>query len=206
MQKIHTFTSRVLSYWVALGMFTFTACSSPRISQINATHSTPAAFSAVAEAQAASTSKSSGNSFETSSEATYASTTSDEASISAVKTAVSTSKHAAEAQKIIQAAASKSNSTVSQSTKKGLHHKMAEASAKLILKKALKKAEKRKDSKDIKDAQASKALENSMKVGIILAIVGLILSLLNLGALSVIGFLALIVGLVIILLSLLEVI
>ncbi len=85
--------------------------------------------------------------------------------------------------------------------------------AKILLKTAVKKiekAQKRMDIKAEKAAKKGKALDQQVKVGIIIAVIGLLLLIVGAAAYSGIlyglGGLALVVGLVVILLAALEVI
>ena len=100
-----------------------------------------------------------------------------------------------------------------QEVKAGKENKVKSLPAKILMKTAVKKLEKAQKKMDIKAEKAAKegkAMDQQVKVGIIIAVVGLLLIIVGAaaysGVLAGLGSLALVVGLVVILLAALEVI
>jgi hypothetical protein len=112
-----------------------------------------------------------------------------------------------------KAAPATNTAPAKEAVKAGKENKIKSLPAKMLMKTAVKKLEKAQKKMDIKAEKAAKEgkqLDQQVKVGIIIAVIGLLLIIVGAaaysGVLAGLGSLALVVGLVVILLAALEVI
>jgi hypothetical protein len=206
MRKLHTFHSRLVAYGAIASVLLSAACNSSRVAQMN--HSFPAQTNEGSSSFAASQSTVNEHISNVSPSVNYeelVASNSDDMSL--LPAAAGTNSLALPAEE------THAKAEVVTPVKQVKTSKLKTLPAKILLKAALKKAEKAEKKRDIKNeksAKAGKALDPDIRTGILIGALGLILIIIGAAVASpllyTLGGIGLTVGLVVIILAALEVI